>query len=361
MNNPLLEELKLVQKDYLSLLKELDKIPQNEISLATIDSINVFWYENRNIVKLVFEYLFKGRDTYCFSAATIFDVDDRNQDSFFLLGDYHVFDDPIPSYLNTIVGITDKIYLGKMKTIIADTIKDNIRILEEIGNNLIILPMRYSSVILNQHFDDLNEVAESLFCNLFTNLSNIEEYKRKVVTINDLVKHLDDDNSEFILLYDGDNPSEPWEYRLKKYEEENDHFDSKTLSSGDVFFLIVYGNFRQAIALIDMASTFGVIPFIRSFIPFHYYILLTTTLEYNLKSELGFIEVKDSLWKTKVSYFLYREFRKREFNLSLDDLLQKAIDIDFKTKVFTELKYINGEQEIPAIVNVVNKLLDQFE
>lgn len=150
MNNPLLEELTTVQNDYLTLLKELDKIPQDEISLSVIDSVNLFWYESRNIVNLVFEYLFKGKDTYCFSAATIFDVDDKDQNSFFLLGDYHVFDDPIPSYLNNLTGISDNIFSKKMKSIISTTIKDNIRVIEECESNLIILPLRYSSVILNQ-------------------------------------------------------------------------------------------------------------------------------------------------------------------------------------------------------------------
>ncbi|MEI3613570.1 hypothetical protein [Pseudogracilibacillus sp. SO30301A] len=361
MNNPLLEELNIVQNNYLSLLKELDKIPQNEISFAMIDLINVFWYENRNIIKLMFEYYFEGRDTYCFSAATIFDVDDRDQDSFFLFGDYHVFDDPIPSYLNTLHGISDKIYLEKMKTVISNTIKDNIRIIEEIGNDLVILPLRYSSVILNQHYEELDEIAETLFCSLFTNVSNIQEYKRKVVTIDDLLKHLDNHNSTFILLFEGDDPSESWECRMQKYKEENNPFDMNKLSSGGIFFLAVYGNIRQALALVDMANTFGVIPFIRSYIPLHYYILLTSTLEYNSKSELGFTEEKASLWKTKVSYLLYREFGKRKFNYSLGDLIQKAIDIDFETKVFSDLDYSTDEQEISTIIDVVNELLDEFE
>src|SRR5699024_1452239 len=114
-----------------------------------------------------------------------------------------------------------------------------------------------------------------------------------------------------ILLFDGDNPSETWEYRMQKYKEETNHFDMSKLSSGDIFFLATFGSLRQALALIDMASSFEVIPFIRSFIPLHYYVLLSSMLEHNLKSELESTQVKNSLWKTKVSYFLYREYRNR--------------------------------------------------
>lgn len=361
MNNPLLEELNIVQNDYLSLLKELDTIPKDEISLSVIDLVNVFWYENRNIVNLVFEYLFKGKDTYCFSAATIFDVDDTDQNSFFLLGDYHVFDDPIPSYLNTLNGIPDDVYFEKMKTIISSTIKDNIRIIKEVKSDLIILPLRYSSVVLNQHYGKLNEIAETLFCNFFTDIENIEEYKSKVVTTEALVEHLDKHNSASILLFEGDNPSETWEYRIQKYKEATDHFDLSTFSSGDIFLFAIFGNLRQALALIDMASTFEVIPFIRSFIPFHYYVLLSSILEYNLKPELEFTDVENSCWKTKVSYFLYREFRKRGINYSVEELKQKAVNIGFETKMFDDLDSSVSEQEISTILSVVNKYLDEIE
>jgi hypothetical protein len=247
-----------------------------------------------------------------------------------------------------------------MKSIIYDTIKDNIRILEEMGNHLFILPLRYSSVIVNRHAKELNEIAEYLFCNLFTNISNIEEYRSKVVTTDDLVQHFDKHNSAFILLFEGDNPSESWENRIEKFKEENDYLDKKMLSNGDLFFMAVYGNLRQALALFDMADTFGVIPFIRSFIPLHYYILLVSTLESNLKSKSDITEVKNSLWKTKVSYLLYREFRKREFNYSLDELIQKARDIDFENEIFNDLDYPNDNQEISETIDIVNKFLDKF-
>src|SRR5690625_2408316 len=160
MNNSLFEELDIVQKNYLSLLKELDKIPQNEISLAMIDSINVFSYESRNIVDLVFEYFFKYTNTNSCTAATIYDDDDKDKYSSFLLGDYYVFDDPIPSYLNTMTGISDKIFLRKMQKTISNTIKDNIRIIEEINSYLIILHLRYSSLVLYHNGETLDEIVE---------------------------------------------------------------------------------------------------------------------------------------------------------------------------------------------------------
>lgn len=361
MSNLLLEELVNVQSDYLSLLKELDKIPQDKISLDIIDSVNVFWYEKRNIVKLMCEYLFMGKDTYCFSAATIYDVDDKDQNSFFLLGEYHVFDDPIPSYLNTLTLDSDKVYLKKMKTIISNTIKDNIRIIEELKGDLIILPLRYLSGVLNQHQEKHDEMAEKLFCNFFTNITSIKEYKTKIVTAGDLVEHLNRDNSAFILLFDKDNPSEKWADRIQKFKEKNNHFDSKTLSNGEIFLIAVFSHLRQALALLDIEETFGVIPFIRSFIPLHYYSLLSSAVENNLKRESALNYVESKQWKTQISFFLYREFRKKEISYTLQELKQKAIEIDFENRIFADIECSVDEKEISTIIHVVNKLLDEIE
>jgi hypothetical protein len=361
MNNPLFEALINIQDDYLSLLKELDKFPQEEISLAMIDSINVFWYENRNIVNLVFEYLFRDRDTYCLSAATIFEIDDREQYSFFLLGDYHIFDDPIPSYLSSLIGVKDQVYLNKMKGIVSKTIKDNIDILEEMKSDLVILPLRFTSAILNQHYKELDQFAETVFCSLFTGITNIEEYKKRVVTTGDLIEHLDNHNSMSIILFDGDDPTDTWESRMQNYIEEVDYVDMSSFSIGDLFFLAVFGNIRQAVALIDMVRNFEVIPFIRSFIPLHYYILLSSILEQNTKSETGLNHVEHSLWKTKVSYFLYQEFRRRNTNLSLGELIQRANNIDLETRLFDELYSTSDKEEISNIRMVVNKYLDEIE
>ncbi|WP_213809890.1 hypothetical protein [Jeotgalicoccus sp. WY2] len=82
MQDILLEEVTQTQKEYLELLKELDEISEQSISPEMIDKINIFWYGKRNIVNLMFEYLFKEKEVHCFTAATDFDTEDYSQKSF---------------------------------------------------------------------------------------------------------------------------------------------------------------------------------------------------------------------------------------------------------------------------------------
>jgi len=176
MNNPIINEIRQIQKDYLELLKNIANTSENVVSSNLADKLNIFWFKNKKIIKLAGHYLFKDEETYCFSAATIFDVDDPDQNSFFLLGKYHVFDDPLPSYINEVIKITNfknDLMAQSLNSRILNTIKDNIRIIEEYGDVFWILPLRFISQIENQNYFDLQEVAENLFCQFFVGISDI--------------------------------------------------------------------------------------------------------------------------------------------------------------------------------------------
>ena len=70
--------------------------------------------------------------------------------------------------------------------------------------------------------------------------------------------------------------------------------------------------------------------------------------------------MENSSWKTKVSYFLYGEFKKRDFNYSLEELKQKASDMNFEAKMFAELEDSAKDLKISMIIVVVNKFLDEI-
>lgn len=360
MNEAILEELKHVQVNYLLLLKELNERSKNDISGDVIDRVNVFWYKNRNIIKLAFEYLFKDKDTYSFSGATIFNVDDRDQNGFFLLGDYHIFDDPIPSYLNTLTTVSDDVYLSKIKEIVSNTIVDNIRIIEELSDYLIILPLRYISVVLNQHYKDLDDLATNLFCCFFKDINNLDDFKIKINSIEELVDHFEPDISSSLILYDDDNPNLTWDYRIKKYREENNNINTDSYSDRDLFFFGVFGYIRQAFALIDMTNTFGVIPFVRNFISLHYFLFVSSIINNNAELGKKIPHLQRICLKSEVSYFLFREYWKRHLKLPLHELVKKAKDVDIESKLFSNLKDSIDQQEILPLIKVINNCLDNI-
>ncbi|EAE0162259.1 hypothetical protein AF213_15475, partial [Listeria monocytogenes] len=96
------DELDKVQAEYLKLLQSITSRITTEELLELLDEVQLFWYQKRNVIHLSAQYLFRYSDAYFLTAATIFDIEDTNQNIFFLNGKYQIFDDPIPSYLKII-------------------------------------------------------------------------------------------------------------------------------------------------------------------------------------------------------------------------------------------------------------------
>lgn len=358
MSNSLVHELNNIQNEYLRILKLLNKISVEELSLSIIDSINIFWFEKRDIVKLAFDYLFKEKDTYCFSGATYFDIDSKSQYGFFLLGDYHIFDDPLPDYLSTITNIPDKTSLDKIKKTISQTIKNNIKLIEESNSYLYVLPLRHLSDVLNQNKKELNELAKKLFCDFFLDIKDLDEYRSEILTLEDIVEHLEPQNASMILLFDGDNPLENWESRFNKYLVNNDNYDVTRFSESEIFFMTVYSYLRQALAIMSMEETFSVIPFLRFFILLHYYVLISSSFESILTENKFFF--KSNYKKTQLAYFVYQEYSRRDLNYSLRELKEYSTDFEFENKLKNKLDVNDDSLEISKIIEEIGGLLDDF-
>lgn len=353
MKDILLEEMEQIQKEYLRILKELDKIAVKDISPEMIDKINVFWYEKRNIVNLIFEYLFIEKEVHCFTAATDFDTEDYSQKSFFLLGDHHIFDDPLPDYLKSITVINDPVYLTKMNKVIKETVKNNITIIENLKQNLLVFPLRHLSEVLNLSSEEINQLSEKIFLSLFNGLESKEQYMQEIKTSNDISRFLDENHPKILLFY-GDNLKDEWEVRLKNSRKEySDNADVSKMTDGEVFYLIVFGNIRQAQSVISMSSSFQVIPFIRSFIPFNYFILISQTLENNFKNAFDFN--KNEYWKTIISYYIHREFFINEYKCTVESLKNKNEENRFGKIMYDSLREV---RDIPEIIDMIKKYLN---
>lgn len=355
MQDILLEEVTQTQKEYLGLLKELDKSSEQSISPEMMDRINIFWYGKRNIVRLIFEYFFKEKEVHCFTAATDYDTEDYSQKSFFILGDCHVFDDPLPDYLKSINEIDDTVYLTKMNKVIKNTLKNNIKIIENLKQNLLVFPLRHLSKVLNLSSEELDRLSETIFLSLFKGIGSMEQYNKQIKKANDIAYYLSEKHPA-ILLFDGDNIEDKWEGRLQYSRIEYfDNINVTEMTDGEVFFLIVFGNIKQALQVIDMSSSFQVIPFIRSFIPFNYFILISQVIENNFKDAFDFNQKE--YWKTIISYYIHREFFINEYRCSIESLKNKTEVNDFRTIIYDSLREV---KEIPEIIETIKKNLDEL-
>ncbi|MBF2515710.1 hypothetical protein IA940_03955 [Listeria marthii] len=357
MINLLIEELKEIQMDYTDLLKQIVSSPENKLSKESIDQVNLFWFKNRNVVSLAGKYLFKDKNTYCFTAATTYNVDDREQDSFFFLGDYHIFDDPVPNYINDMNQVketSDNLYFNFLRSKVFETMKDNLRLIEEFDNMLWVIPLRFVSELLYQHDEELHTITENLFCQLFTNINNINAYQETVKTVSDIENCIDNNKTSYIILYDGDLSSNTWKERIDGFRRENKKFISPEYSDGMIFQIAVYGYFRQALSIIDISNNFNVIPFIRSKTPFNYFLFLIQMIEFNLGKEHRNPRSNEIEIKSFLAHILYREYEKYSPIANLKAVYQKSFDTDFQDKLYTEVQTYYENKNFPMILEVIN-------
>ena len=160
MNDLLLEEIKKLQEEYKVILnRAVENIFVKETHVI-LDEINVFWHRNKKIVHCALEYLSKPYETYMFTAATVLDIGDNEHYPFLCIGKYHIWDDPIYGYINTVNDKFDDAFILKMKGIVLDTIKDNIKILDALSDKIFILPVRMLSEV---EAETIHESAQKMF------------------------------------------------------------------------------------------------------------------------------------------------------------------------------------------------------
>ena len=123
----LIDEINKIQKDYKELLVKSLPILNTEGVFPALDEINLFWESNIEAIELYLQNYARIQNTYVFTASTYLDIESRDHLAFLLLGDTHIFDDPLSKYALSLVqgvpvtnGILEQVKL---------TAEDNIKIM----------------------------------------------------------------------------------------------------------------------------------------------------------------------------------------------------------------------------------------
>lgn len=342
------KEINEIQIEYLKLLKVLSQRVEIEDLRGLLDEIQMFWFKKKNTLQLIGDYLFNNKEVYCLTGATIFDIEDFDQNIFFINGDYQVFDDPLPSYL-TIVSNSDmqkgsfSNYVKKLKTIIIDLIEDEIRLLESSIEGFYILPLRYSLSLITKR-DSLTQITEKL----------VNHFYKEKVTLNGLANVIDIENIvdleaiKNIILFEGDDPSNHVSDRIERYKENESDIVPIEFNQSQVFYIILFGNFNQALDIIQTSLQFNIIPFFRSFVLLNNYSIVIQQIIRNTEAENEKKILEEILNKTMLEYLLYFEFSKEiDKDYTIAYLKDKSEQIDFKSKI----EYIKNDLQFPVDLN----------
>lgn len=312
--------IEIYQRNYLQILYEIEQIIKTDKELKiVVDKLNKFISLNRKKINFYLNYYLEGSDVIVITGKASCTIEDSIPS--FLVGNYHIFDDNL---LNIVQLANEKIDLNYTEIILQKLqiyINNRIELIEKYDCNIILIPMRSIIESSSESSLLLNQYCEKQFLSLFQDtIDSLEEYKRKVVKIEDIKNYYIESQFRNILLFETDNPLNSIEERIQLLKNRNrDLYENKT--DGEILFLTVFGYFRQAISIVQLFIHYNVIPSCDSFNIFYYTKLISESIE-NFNKQ-------DIIDKMTINYFLNIIYSENERNLSFDEAKQINADKNF--------------------------------
>lgn len=352
MNDLLQYEVSETQKEYKDLLVRLkEKITQNN-SAPILDEIEVFWYRHRRLVGHAIKYLSKSYQTYVFTAAVILDIDDFEHYPFLCLGDCHIWDDPIFSYIRMKEKSPNEVFNREIEEQILRTIEDNIRIITELNDYILILPIRMISEV---DLDVRKKAAERAFFSLFNQPpKSIGEYFEQYTTIEDIDNGISEAVKERIIFSESDTYSSSFVDRFNANKTDSLLPISDKTSDAEVFLIRVFGYIYQALDIISNAVAYRFVPYIRYDVAFKYTLILYRAFE----------EIPEgNLWFNKliIAHILHKSFDKESFKgISIQDYTKRIKETNFEKTLFRKIeeeKVFSDNQHPQLLIDIIDKTI----
>ncbi len=329
-SNLLLSKIYLIQTEYKELLAALlPKLKSCNFPEA-LDEINLFWLRHIDEIQLYLKAWFQGKNSYVFTAATFMDFEDNEHLPFLLMGDKHILDDPLSKYSE----IRSKMPAGKdaefLYKQIGITAEDNLKILENLPGEILILPFR----LLNQTNDhnSLYKLGEQAFVSLFNGINSLNDYFDKCSSIDDIMRYARDDIGRLVMFSKDDDAALPFEQRFRIALAETQHMVDPTKLDSYNFFVLVFGCIQQAVDVIGSCVEYGCIPYIRYPVALHYISLLSECMT-------DIDHITTLRFKMSTAFVVYQLCDKEKFALvSLNEFMKEKEIYNFNDKLFSALK-----------------------
>lgn len=328
-SNLLLNKIHLIQTEYKELLSALlPKLKTNHAPEA-LDEINLFWIRHIEEVQLYLKSWFPGKDSYVFTAATFMDFEDNEHLPFLLIGNKHILDDPLSKYSE----IQSKMPAGKdaefLYKQISVTAEDNLKLLDNLHDEILILPMRF----LNQsnNHNSLYEIGEQVFISLFNGINSLSDYFFKCDSIDDIMHFAREDIGRLVMFSEDDDATLPFEERFKNALSGTQYMVDTNKPDAYNFFIFVFGCIQEAIDVIVSCVEYGCIPYIRYPVALHYISLLSESMS---KIE----HIATLRFKMNIAFVVYQLCDKHRLSeVSLKEFLRKNHIYGFNDKLFCKL------------------------
>ena len=328
-SNLLLDKIHLIQTEYKELLISLLPKLKTSHSPEALDEINLFWLRNIDTIQLYLNNWFPGENSYVFTAVTYMDFEDNEHLPFLLMGEKHVLDDPLSKYSEInkkMPECKDADFLYKQ---IGVTAEDNLKILESVHNEILILPLRLFNQLIESDFP--YEAGEGAFISLFNDINSLDDYFIKCKSFSDIMRYARDDIDNLVMFSEKDDTALSFEERFRIALTDTQFMIDESKPDSYNFFMLVYGSIQQAIDIIASCVEYDCIPYIRYPVAFHYVSLLS-------KSILDVEHMNTLCFKMSVAFVVYKLCNKnRMAAVCLEDFLKKNREYNFNAKLFQTL------------------------
>ena len=328
-SNLLLNKIHLIQIEYKNLLVSLLPKFKSTYAPEALDEINLFWLRRIEVVKLYLKNWLPGKNSYVFTAATFMDFDDNEHLPFLLMGNKHILDDPLSKYSL----IRSEMSKGKdvefLYKQISVTAEDNLKVLENIHNEILILPLR----LLNQSNDQkaFEKVGEQVFVSLFNNIYSLNEYFEKCNSIDDIIHFARDDIGRLVMFSEDDDVMLDFKERFRIALIDTKYMVDPNRSDSYNFFMLVFGFIQQALGIIVSCMEYECIPYIRYPVSLHYISMMSQSI-------LDIEHVVMLRFRMSVGFVVYKLCDKSKLaSVCLEDFLEKNKIYNFNDKLFNAL------------------------
>ncbi|MBP3242024.1 MAG: hypothetical protein J6M92_16020 [Oribacterium sp.] len=328
-SNLLLNRIQIIQNEYRELLIELLPKLKGYHAPEALDEINLFWMRHIDEVQLFLRSWFPGDDSYIFTAITYMDFDDNEHLPFLLLGNRHIFDDPLSKYAEIRNNMSESKDANFLSEQIGITAEDNIKVLENSHGEILILPVRLFNQV--DSYNSFFRIGEQAFVSLFNGIDSLDDYFSKCSTIDDIKQFARKDIGSLVMFSDDDDMSQPFEKRFSNTLDNTQFMVDPNKQDSYNFFMLVYGCIQQAIDVITSCVEYGCIPFIRYPVALHYISLLSENM-------LDIDHIITLRYKMSVAFIVYNLCDKDKLSTRcLDDFLKKKTEYGFNKILFNAL------------------------
>lgn len=294
--NILYDSMADIQKQYLSLLKQFQKIDE-ENAKYIIDSIKNFWFLKKKIIEAFLNNYSNNFDICVFLCGSYINTFENKHLPFYALSSKHIIDDVVVKY--SVISLQDS-NLEIVKTItnsLTKAINDNINCLEKFPD-ILILPISF----LFDNMEMIRKGADDVFFSLFKNKNlTLQEYLNNFKNLDEVFDFIDEDLRD--TLYFEDHPKLPLKERYETYIKETGYI---LPLNDDVlnFYLHTSSLYAQALSIISLCVRFNIYPYIRENTIFYNFVNLLQNFEKIISLKIKELALIHFLFFTLVDDYL---------------------------------------------------------